>query len=493
MRNLKSMDSTLRFLGSLTLSLAFVFGVGACDFLDPTNVNNPTTTDEDLAQAERPTEALLPGLRAQFARAVGATVTTTENASDNYSIHGTGILKELDDPFQTNPTSVDATGTGSASSIYWHNQELRALGDFLIDEIAAGDPTATADQIAEARYYRGMAYLHLGENFSFFPLERDGTPQPATEALGRAVTDLIAARSGPMANPARAALARAYRLLGNSTDAINSAVEVLGADPNFLFQQEYDSQSIENNPFAFLFLRALQEMQPLPRLDFLDPKYTSRQAGIAVAKAEEMHLILAEARFAAGNFAQGKDHLANAIITARLRGTTGFVDNDQRLNADLSIRPRTDVIRIASEPGAPFRAGLVLNRPDVSIPVPTVSGTSLDADSIRAIPDSQTESLWHALWLARQEILFLEGRRMSDLGLRLPMMLREIDSNPNIGDGDPGTTMLIPPYIPTGGRLDTFAPASPYDDDGNLLTTEVTMDIDMNRVLAQSSASPFSN
>ncbi|MCA9736624.1 MAG: hypothetical protein KC645_03285 [Gemmatimonadetes bacterium] len=475
--------------------LTLALGVGACDFLDPTKVDNPTTTDEDLAEAERPTEALLPGLRAQFARAVGATVSTTENASDNYSIHGTGILKQLDDPYQTDPTIVDATGTGSASAIYWHNQELRALGDFVIDVIAADDPTATADQIAEARYYRGMGLLHLAENFSAFPLEKDGTPLPASEALSRAITDLSAATNGPLGTAAKAALARAYRWQGDATQAINQAVEVLAADPAFLFQQEYDSQSIENNPFAYLFLRALQEMQPLPRLDFLDPKYTSREAGIAVAKAEEMHLIMAEARFAQGDFAQGKTHLGNAIRLAHQRGATDFVDNDQRLNADLSIRPRNEEIRVAAEPGAPFRAGLVLDRPDESIPVPTVSGTSLDADSIEAIPVSETENLWHALWLARQEILFLEGRRMADLGLRLPMMLREIDANPNISDGDAGTRMTIPAYMTQAVAevMDTFTPSSPYDASENLTTTEVTMDIDLNRLLAQRNSSPFSN
>jgi hypothetical protein len=48
------------------------------------------------------------------------------------------------------------------------------------------------------------------------------------------------------------------------------------------------------------------------------------------------------------------------------------------------------------------------------------------------------EALLHALHLARQEILFLEGRRMSDLGIRIPIMLREIDQNDNMNEGDPG-------------------------------------------------------
>lgn len=41
--------------------------------------------------------------------------------------------------------------------------------------------------------------------------------------------------------------------------------------------------------------------------------------------------------------------------------------------------------------------------------------------------------------------------------------------------------------------MDLFTPATPYDAQGNLITTQVTMEIDMNRVLADnfSAASPF--
>ena len=39
--------------------------------------------------------------------------------------------------------------------------------------------------------------------------------------------------------------------------------------------------------------------------------------------------------------------------------------------------------------------------------------------------------------------------------------------------------------------MDWFSPASPYDEDGNLVTTEITCAVDMNRVLAQEKVSPF--
>ena len=107
-------------------------------------------------------------------------------------------------------------------------------------------------------------------------------------------------------------------------------------------------------------LRALQEMQPLPRLDFLDPKYTKRDSGIPIAKAEEMLLILAEIDLAAGNLAAGRAHLVDAINLAGTRGTISFDDADERRNADLSLRPRSSeiLVRADSESPLPGRLGI---------------------------------------------------------------------------------------------------------------------------------------
>ncbi len=467
-----------------------VLAAGGCDAVDPTGVNNPTTTDEDLAQATNPTEALLPGLRAQFARLINAYV-VAEVVTDNYSIHGTGLIQTLDAPDEITPDIMNSTGT-SATGVYWNVQELRALADFVIDEIAPNDAGAPAELVAEARYYRGMAYLTMGEVFSFVPLEEDGAPQPSDVALDRAVTDLQAATGfGPQAN---AALARAYRLQGDRGGAAAAASAVLSADASFLFAPSYDAGSISNTSVFFLVLRALQEMQPLPRLDFLDPKYTTRDAAIPIAKAEEMHLILAEVALASGDLAGAKSQLANAIELAGTRGTVSFDDIDERRNADLSLRPRDSEILVRADANSPYRAGLVLDRPGDGLTIPAISGTSLDADSVTAL--TETSDLWHSLWLARQEILFLEGRRLADLGIKLPMMLREIDQNPNISEGGPGTVPVVPGFVPVAPRyaMDIYSPVELYDGDGPdapLLQTMVTIGVDMNRVLAQNNASPF--
>lgn len=468
--------------------LLLIAGVSACDFLDPTDVENPRTTADDLARAEEPVRALLPGLRGQFARMVGSQVVISEVTSDNYSIHGTGISGVWDDPRTIQTTDMNLTGF--ATGIYWNAQEMRALGDFVLEDIAPGDATATDGQLAEVHYYRGMAYLLQGENYTHVPVERDGPALPASELLQRAINDLDASLTrspgGEFALAARAALARAHRALGNAGAAVQSAQQALNADPTFVRQQLFDASTIDNQPHIFLVVRALKEMQPLPRVDFLDPKYLSREAGIAVAKAEEMHLILAEAELAAGNLAAARTHLADAIQLALDRGNTPFVDDDERLNADLTERPRRSDLLVQADPQSAARAGLILDRPGAEIPIPTISGTSLNPDSVLALEGA--EETWHAFHLARQEILFLEGRRMSDMGIRLPMMLREVDQNNTIDLGSPGTVVVVPDYIPPNDEMNRFDPAAPAPDD-----EVVVMRYDVNRILAQNQVSPFLN
>ena len=470
-----------------------VLALAGCDAIDPTQVSNPTTTDEDLAQAGSPTKALLPGLRAQFARMINAYV-VAEVITDNYSIHGTGIVVDMDNPSTIRPDLINATGT-SVSGIYWNVQELRALADFVINEIAPADSTASAAHTAEAHYYRGMAFLTMGEVFVAVPHEEDGAPQPAPVSLNKAVADLRAATA--FGAQATAALARAYRLMGNASAAEVAANTVLNAAPDLLFVQEYDNNFLINTSVAFLVIRALQEMQPLPRLDFLDPKYTTRGAAIPIAKAEEMRLILGEVALADGDLSGAAKQLEKAINLVGTRDMVTFDDKDERRNADLTFRPRDSVIVIRADAESPFRTGLVLDRPADDLEIPAVSGTSLNADSVAALDNAN--ELWHALWLARQEILLLEGRRLADLQIKLPMMLREIDQNDNISEGDPGTVVEYPSWLPVQPpyAMDIYTPMdSLYDsdkEDAELKTTEVTISVDMNRILTENRASPFQN
>lgn len=485
-----------RTAGALVL-FGLATGVApGCDFLDPTEIDNPQTEFEDLTGSDQPTSVLLSGLRGQFARSLGALVVTADNVSDNYSIQSTGLSKEVDDPFLINPSVglINATG---GTGLYSNLQELRALSGFVLDSVAPNDTTATAGQIAEAHFYRGMALLMQGENFVAVPVEEDGAPVVAAELLMRAAADFDAVLSGDpdgeFANPARAALARTHRMLGNADLARRFALEALAESPDFVYAQDYDENSIDNDPFLFLVSRATQEMQPLPRLDFLDPKYVDPESAIPYLKAEEMHLILAEAALAGGEDAAARDRIAQAVALAESRPTVEFADGDLRKNQDLTIRPRDVVFLVRAAPTRPLRAGLVLGRPG-TIEISPISGTSLNADSVRGI--APRLEVIHTLFLARQEIQFLEGRRMSDLGIRLPISQREIDASPTIEDGAVGTRVVVPDYVPQNGQMDLFTPGSPYSDprDGeNPSTLEITILVDMNLRLAENfaQASPF--
>lgn len=457
-----------------------------CDFLDPTNVTNPNTTAEDLARAAEPTNALLPGVRAQMARAVSSVVTISEIVSDNFEIAFTNITGDLNDPYLVSPDGGTYNGFGGS---YWNLQELRALADFVIDTIAPQDAAATSAQLAEAHYYRGMAFLMQGESFVGVPTGPDLAPTMSAGLVELAIQDFDAAL-GLGASSERqvalvAALARAHRNLGNRAQAVQFATQALGLDADFVVLQQYGAGEIENPVFGDDRTR-----EPLPRLDFLDPKYTSRDAAIPLAKAEEMHLILAEAAMADGDYGSASGHIAAAVALAKDRPRGEVNDRDQRLNPDLTVRPRNSEVRVRAEAGAPLRAGLVLDRPGV-VEVPTISGTSLDADSVASLTDAF--ALRHALWLARQEILFLEGRRLHDLGVLMPISAREIDASPALQRGGPATEVQVPSYIPEG-VIDDFSPRSPYANPSNgeeLVTTEITIEIDMNRVLAEQRVSKF--
>lgn len=471
------------------LVLSGVLALAGCDTLDPTEVENPRTTDEDLAQAERPTEALLDGLRAQFARALGATVVTTEFASDNFSIHGTGLGgNDLDFPGSLTP-NLGVLNSTAQTGMYWNTQELRATADFVLNDIAPNDENATPAQVAEARYFRGMAFLLQGENFVALPTAEDEEPVPAATLLSNAQSDFSNALNqvgaeSDLAVRLNAALARTHRALGNVDQAESFAQDALAAGgSDFLVDQPYDANNLDNAPHDFLVQRSLQEMQPLPRLDFLDPKYTAENSPIPVASAEEMKLILAEVALANDNPSEAKSQLEEVISLASSRPRTTFTDNDERLNNALNKRPDTSAIQIRFEPEAPLVDDLVLNRPGV-VETPTVSGTHVTAAQVNGASGTDLERL---LYLVRQEVLLLEGHRLHDLGIRLPMMLREIETNPNISMGDTGTEAAVPSWIPSGKEMDEYTPSVLYEngDSGALTTTEVTMLHDMNRAIVE--------
>ncbi|MBN2570775.1 MAG: hypothetical protein JXA68_01495 [Ignavibacteriales bacterium] len=471
----------IRLMLFVLIPLLFFYGCDLYeDLFDPTDVHNPSITEENLLDNSRGgAEPLLVGLRYSLSDAVGQTTVFTDVTSDNYDNTFTFLSNIIDVPRDITPTDNDLD---DERNIYFELQTLHAKSLFGINVVLPNDADATSEQWAEVYFHKGMALLMLSENFAAFPIEENGPAVRGEDAIDVAISDL---KTSIQYDPGydnsvrcRIALARAYRLNG---DAVNAALEsnnALALSTDYVMLTPYDATNLRNYFYTFAVDRTSDDMQPLPRLDFLDPKYTSREAGIPILKSEEAYLILAEVSLFNSNLSDAKNQMINAIELATNRGSELFNDaSDPRTN-----RPNSDTMLVKADATSDAIAGLIVERgTSTLISAYPISYTSLTTAYINSLTTS--EELYRALYLLRQEIFFGEGRRMSDLGIRLPVMNRQIDANPNINPGDYGTYVVVPDYIPQGDVLDAFT------IDGNI----VTIAYDMNKLIAQniSVVSPF--
>jgi tetratricopeptide (TPR) repeat protein len=455
----------------------------ACDLLDPTDVTNPQTTDESLQQ--QGTGAATPflnGVLFRFSDAVEDVIIFTEVVSDNYDNVSTFTSPLLDDPYSIFPT--DLTLNHRTSGLYFEIQELRALANVALSTVLPNDPSSTDEQEAEIYFYRGAANMLSAENFSGAPIEENGGLVFSADLLQLAIEDFETALSisqhSDFAPRIHLALARAYRLAGDKSAAVSEADQAISAGgDDFVFYAFYDAENNVNNAYNFTVGRSnSDDYQPLPRLDFLDPKYLDRDSPIPFLKMEEAYLIKSEAALSDGAYGSAAQYLSDAVAIAGQRILEQFVDFDSRRDSEDGVA-RPDSGFVKADINAEARTGLIFPRDGNQVDVPIISGSSVDPDSALALNDPA--DLYHALYLARQEIFFYEGRRMSDLGIRLPLMDLEIETNNNINPGEPGTEVVVPSYIPQNFGMDA------YSIDGDVTTIEV----DMNRVLYDNRVSPF--
>jgi hypothetical protein len=464
-------------------------------YLDPTGVQNPSVTEESLlSNPKGATTTLLNGLRRQFGFALGATIITTDIVSDNVDHVFVTLSPLLDDPRSVSPLDLTINATGS-TGCYFNLQRLRALADFGLTQLVPKDPDATAGQIAEIRTYKGMALLMLAENFSRFPLTELGQPVPASVALDSAIAEFNAVRALAPAREQqmRIALARAYRLKGDKAQARANAqaVNLTTASSSILFAF-FTEGILDNDVNIYVFFRASEDLQPLPRLDFLDPKYPFRGSPLQALKPEEAPLILAEIAISDNNLPEAREQMKRAIALALSRPPVRNPVTDDTLINDPDRRrrgrPNNPAFRVRATDNpargdTTARAGLILRRSGSPVPVYNISRTSIRNADIDALPPTDVRAHLRMLYLLRQEIFFLEGRRMSDLGIRLPVMQRQIEGNPNMPPDSPGTKVIVPDYIPPGTELDAFTI--------NAAANLVTIQHDMNFILADNKVSPF--
>ena len=241
----------------------------------------------------------------------------------------------------------------------------------------------------------------------------------------------------------------------------------------------------------FLFDSEANEFAPLPRLDFLDPKYffeeqaENEQKSVALLKSEEAYLIKAEAELAANQVTQAKATLTallNDVIAERPTAT--FKDPDNRnggTNTSVGIDnyPLSENYMVRFDANSAPIDGLVLNRAGSEVTVPTVSGTHITVADIDAAGDS--DALLELLYLVRQEVFIAEGRRVVDLGIKLPIAQNEFDGNDQVNDTH------IEPQVPDFiSSLDAYALDDFENDENNQI---ITINVNLNHILVANKSS----
>ena len=474
----------------LTAVIVFVLLViPGCELVDVVKVDNPAITQEKLfADATGGAKPLITGLEYAFSDAIAHVLIYVENVSDNYVNTSTFLSSIIDKPREIFPGELDLD---DPRDIYFKLQTLRALADFGLSTVLPKDAQATDEQKARTYFFRGMAILLLCENFQAFPLAENGPMIKSEDAIKKAIEDFKESAKltpdGDNGVQVAYVLARAYRVAKDKANAVASANAALAMSSNYVFSAIYDPLNdpsrVYNNQNLlnyFTVTRPQNDMQPLPSLDFLDPKYPSANSDdpVAVLKAEEMYLILAEAAVVDNNLTEAKAKMISAINLAVSRTTVTFKDNDSRRN-----RPNADDYKVKTDASAAEVSGLVFKRSGSTVTCHPVSFTHLKETDIQSL--ATKADMFKALYLLRQEIFFSEGRRMSDLGIRLPVMQRQIDASPSIVDGEYGTSVYVPDYIPQGKDMDLFTM--------DATAKVVTLKYDMNKILSQNMnlVSPF--
>lgn len=456
--------------------------LGLLQGCDLTEVENPNVTTEKFLDSPQPASAWLNGARAQMASTLGVVTELTAITSDNYFNNRTLSSKVFDQP-KILYTDLDVDRLQTAV------QALRQTAEFGLESVLPADSNSTAEQEAELHFYLGVAHLFAGEYFTGLPGQELGPilgPEAHFERAEDAFDNVIAlSEKVERINAARLALARLAFHSGNVSVVRSEAQAVIEATPELNYQVAFDGVNGPRNDLQFfLYDSSEDEFAPLPRLDFLDPKYFSEdgagqdQKPISLFKVEEAHLMLAEVELVEGNLSTAKSRLINVVQNVVPSRPIWTIDNpkDTRSGGNRNDYPLSDDFSVKASPDDPVVEGLVLDRQSGEpLSVPAVSGTSVTEARINAA--STVDELLEIVYLMRQEIFIGEGRRVVDLGIRYPVSKNEVRSNNTIDSGSPFTSAQIPAFIPGNGAMDDFSRGSE--------SKVITIDINMNDVLIE--------
>ena len=470
-----------------TIFLTLLIGMltSGCELLDPTGVNNPNVTEDTFTGSFNSGEKWLLGTDRQMATTVGTMVEFGELTSDNYFNNRTLSSKVFDIP-QIDFIDIDVR------RLQDEIHTLREMANFGLTELVPNDPLVTDNMRAEWHFYLGMSHLFSGEYFIGLPAQPGGEVLSSDENLERAIEEFEVALDLSDDSEAevgyRLAIARAYYHLGDATNARSFAEQVIASNNRFLRFAQYDGIEGFNNPMQFLlFESSNDEFAPLPRLDFLDPKYFSQttasldQRPIYYLKAEEAYFILAEIELGVGQVGNAREVLKNLIEDVIDQRPMELLDDSRELRGggNRDDYPLAGSYRVRFDADDSLRSGFVVDRQAGPINAYPVSGTSVNAVILDEV--NTEDQLLEILYQMRQEVFIAEGRRVTDLGIKYQVHEDEFTRNPNVTEAH--LVSQIPTFIPRETRMDDFV-----NNEGEEV---VTMTVNMNKILVQNKSSEF--
>ncbi|QEH43546.1 tetratricopeptide repeat protein [Chitinophaga sp. XS-30] len=449
--------------------LAAVMASSAC------NILNPNVTDQVYLDNPDAAKSWVNGLRRQLALTMNQVVVSTELVSDNYFNNRTLSSKVFDIP-QIDYFDLDV------NNLQVHIQRLREMADYGLEKVLPADHSATANDSAEIYFSKAFAHLLSGELFVALPGSSTGPVLTPAGHLDIAIENLdkaIGLTTDVNEKDAYILLkARAWYAKGNAANAVQFATAVSG-NKTLLRQAKYDGiNGVSNDMQTFLFSSVNNEFAPLPRLDFLDPKYyhtglaSGDQKPVTIAKAEEAALIIAEAQASANELPAARQTLKDMLTEiVALRPVVMLDDSKETRNGGNRTDYPLTAVQVKFDAQDAPRSNYVLDRKAGNVKAYTVSGTMVTAADIDAATDQ--DAVLYILYRLRQEIFMAEGRRMKDLGIRLPVSQTEQLNNSHVLPEH--IKAQIPAFIPLNRGMDDFT----YDKDNGI----VTMAYDMNKVL----------
>lgn len=426
----------------------------SCELLQPKEIINPNVDEETFLKTPNAMSTWVNGANRSFATIIGTYVELLEIMSDNYYNNYSMSSKVFDYPTILY-TDIDVT------NLQRHVATLREIALKGLNVVAVADASTTDAQRFNLYYIKGYSYLLAGEYFIALPVKTGGNVEDWRKNLNMAISTFNESLKYTADEKDVAfintLMARAYYRLGDKANAVKYSHAALALSQDFVKQVVFDGNNGVNNPMQEHIYGT--NFQPLPRLDFLDPKYfvkgnSVEQRPICIAKAEEPYLILAEAAISDGNLTEAKQIMKTLVDLVHRRPVEIDI-NDQlegRYNGGYKKYPTGSEFKVAASREDEFRSGLILDRqaPHL-ISIPYISGTSVSHDII----DSQrsADDLLEILYLMRQEIFMAEGRRVADLGIRLPVCETEAAATSSAA---PFIEAQIPSFIPLNQEMDAF-------------------------------------